>query len=321
MTNEKTAQRLLMTRRNVLGGATVCAFGCLLPGSLLSAMAKPGTKGIAASVPTDTNLYAFRGPGPKDTTAIALTWRVPLLRTDPQHRLISQVRIHCGTQQWDVKPLERLVEAATWEEKGCRMFAGNVSSGRDFAGANFKAVVVEVSTQMLTHAGSGGIWAEWFTTDGERGRMGSPFLARILAANLALGRLYHRTSPKEDKGELMEQLAAAIAAKAREQGTLADPDAHGRRLAEVLLPDVLRYDPNRPFGFTFAGQNGRHPHEASASVVESILTGELLTVPANRFVPFHDEFPYFARPSLRREVPSLYQSIFFCERGAHVPSF
>ena len=291
MTNNYAAQGPLIKRRKVLSGATICAFACLLPGKLLSAMTKPGTKGDAGTVQGGTNLYAFRGAGTKGTTVIALTWPVPSFCCGESERPISVVRIHCGTRQWDVKALEGLVEPAIWEEKGCRMFAGNALSN----GPTFSAVLIEFRTEMQSDDELGGIWAERFTSDGQRHRTGSPFLARILAANPSLAKLYHRSSPADDKSELVEQVAAAIAGNAREQGTLADPEAHGRRLAQVLMPDVLRYDPNRPCGFTFAGQNGRHPHEASELIVDSILTGALLVFPAHPAFHLQDEFPYFTQ--------------------------
>jgi len=308
MTNEKTAQGSLVTRRDILSGAAVGALACLLPGRLLGAMTKSGTAGLPAAIRRGTNLYAFRGAGTRDRLAIAVTfgegltpegvsygWRDPFVRAGlGGDRVISEVRLHVGTQEWAVKGLESLAKAVTWEEKGARIFAGKLSGGRAFGGAPLGAIVVEASMAMLVRAGSGGIWAELFTSDGERERIGSPFLARILAKNPSLAKVYDRTSPADDKVELMEQVAAAIAADARKRGTLADPDAHGRRLAEVLLPDVLRYDPDRPSGFTFAGQNGRHPQEATELVVDSILTGTLLPFPAHRAVALHDEFPYFA---------------------------
>jgi hypothetical protein len=95
----------------------------------------------------------------------------------------------------------------------------------------------------------------------------------------------------------MQQVAASIAANARAKGNVGDPEAHGRRLADLLLPDVLRYDPNRPLGFTFADQNGRHPQDASELVVNSILTGDLLSARAGPNVTLQEEFPYFLQPS------------------------
>ena len=50
-------------------------------------------------------------------------------------------------------------------------------------------------------------------------------------------------------------------------------EAHGKRLASRLLPDVLHYNPKLPAGFTFAAQNGRHPGDASARIVDTICNG------------------------------------------------
>ena len=65
-------------------------------------------------------------------------------------------------------------------------------------------------------------------------------------------------------------MSNAIADNAR-AAEAPDPELHGRRLACILLPDVLRYDPKLPAGFTFAAQNGRHPEEASDIVVNAFF--------------------------------------------------
>jgi hypothetical protein len=286
-----------MTRRNLLSQGMVCALACLVPGRMLTAMAKPRAGGGVDGFQCGTNLYAFPSPRTKKTTVIALTWPIVPHEGITGWQPVSEVRIHSGWQRWDVRGLENYEDAMTPEEKGCRTFAGSILSGQNPKGAILKAVVVEAPTEIFARDGAAGIWAERFTKAGGRDRIGSPFLAKILAGNRVLPDLYHRTSPEGDRGRLMQQVAAAISTKAPLKGNVGDPEAYGRRLADQLLPDVLHYDPNRPLGFTFADQNGRHPQEAAAQVVNSILTGDVLSARGCPSVRLQEEFPYFLQPS------------------------
>jgi hypothetical protein len=96
---------------------------------------------------------------------------------------------------------------------------------------------------------------------------------------------------------LSEAVALAIGKRARKAGYGGDQDLHGRRVARMLLPDLLRYDPERPAGFTFAACNGRHPAEPESTVVNSILNG---FPDGERLVPrpvLQSSFPYFQSPS------------------------
>ncbi len=63
----------------------------------------------------------------------------------------------------------------------------------------------------------------------------------------------------------------------------------------MLASDTLAFDPGRPEGFTFAGQNGRRPFDATADVVDTLLAGVAAPrrSPGVAFLPC-DEFPYFS---------------------------
>jgi hypothetical protein len=150
-------------------------------------------------------------------------------------------RIHAGSQSWDLQVADR------------------------------EAAVLEVSNERL--AGGKGLWAEKLTRAGARHRVGSPFLTALVAEDDTLARLYHSGSPAEDRGVMQQQVAWVVAARARRGGRIADPEAHGRRLAATLLPDVLYYDPAQPPGFTFAQRNGRNPAEEVGPVVSTLLGG------------------------------------------------
>ena len=63
----------------------------------------------------------------------------------------------------------------------------------------------------------------------------------------------------------------------------------------MLASDTLAFDASRPEGFTFAGQNGRRPFDATADVVDTLLSG--IAAPRRShgvaFLP-SDEFPFFS---------------------------
>jgi hypothetical protein len=93
----------------------------------------------------------------------------------------------------------------------------------------------------------------------------------------------------------MQPLARAIAMRARARGQIADPEAHGRRLAATFLPDVLYYDSKLPFGYTFASRNGRHPSESTVELVNTIVEGGPFSHMPMATYRLERQFPYFRR--------------------------
>ena len=81
-------------------------------------------------------------------------------------------------------------------------------------------------------------------------------------------------------------------------GGIVDPDAHGRRLAALLLPDVVSYRPELPVGFNFAGRNGRHPADDTANTVRTVLKGAVAQPVAATPFRLCEEFPYFLSPAI-----------------------
>jgi hypothetical protein len=116
------------------------------------------------------------------------------------------------------------------------------------------------------------IWAERLGA-GPRRRIATPFLAALIAQDPSLGSLYHASSPDTDEKHLLTPVSELIERRARQSGFEGDSRAYGKRLARAVLPDVLRFDPKRPAGFTFAARNGRHPADNESVVVNSILSG------------------------------------------------
>jgi hypothetical protein len=162
-----------------------------------------------------------------------------------------------------------------------RFFAGRIDGQR-------RAFVMEADAGPETVA----VWAEQYGADRARRRLGNPILAALVERDPGLARRYHAGLPGADCETLGRQLARRIAIEAADRiGAAAE--AHGRRLAALLLPDVVSYDPARPVGFTFAGWNGRHPTDDSRTVVATVLTGAPTVGAGAPGFTLGDEFPYF----------------------------
>lgn len=289
-----------VTRRTLLGGTALAgAIACIAPPRVLAGIADSkssgGNPGYAQALsPNSANLYAFPGLQPK-TSIIAATWPVRFNLFDWSKQKASQVTIHAGSQRWNVTLPGNAMDARLFEQNGCRVFAGNVVTEPGNDGVVLKAVVVEIPQKVLLGAGSIDIWADRVMHTGLRQRIGSPFMTALVAEDADLSNSYHRLSPSDDRAMLTEDIVKAITAKARKGGMSSDPDAHGRRLASLLLPDVLHYDPQMPSGFTFAAQNGRHPEEVSDLVVDTILSGSPAATSAKPNVRLQKSFPFFSQ--------------------------
>jgi hypothetical protein len=275
-----------ITRRSMLRGGIACALASVVPYKLFSRTtcqkACQPTSSWRSAIPLQTELYVFRGSS-QDRTAIAVTWP-----EDIRHD--CTIRIHAGTRIWEFSVSAHRV-SQSHRHGDISVFIGNVVATTKADSKPMKAVVMEVDTGGLD--GSSMIWAERMVR-GSRQRIGTPFLSAIARDHEDLRHLYHASSPDRDVTVLLQPLSAAIAVRVRLAGLAANPDAHARRLASTLLPDVLHYDPRRPAGFTFAARNGRHPSEPSEAVVHAILNGGKPSEPGPaRPYSFVQTFPYF----------------------------
>jgi hypothetical protein len=283
-----------VTRRTVLGGLLASIVASMVPSTVFAEVVDFAADGSPhGSNSNKANLYAFPGLQP-ETTVIAATWPVPLNRFDSSAQKESQVTIHTGDRRWDVE-LPGSIDAALSEQRGCRIFAGSVATQLGSDGVVLKAVIIEMPKALLAGSGALDIWAERVLHTGQRQRVGSPFIAALVAEDAGLARSYHNISPSDDRAMLMEDVVKAIAAKGRKSGMAGDPDAYARRVASRLLPDVLHYDPQWPSGFTFAAQNGRHPEEVSDLVVDTILSGSPAPGLPKAEVRLQKPFPFFSR--------------------------
>ena len=255
-------------------------------GAGAGALAALGLPALAvAGEPTSySELFAFSAPHDG-----ALVFAVTFPGQDDDRRSPTPaVRLHAGQQSWLVANVKRPVVIPGIAQKS-RAFVGR-SMRTTEAGDRAHHLVVVAVPRSAVPTGRLGVWAEIGDSD-TRVRVGSPIVAELLNQDPALARIFHNTPPSEDIGLLGEALARRIAMRGAE--TLS-PKAHGERLAAMLLPDVLPFDPAFPIGYTFANQNGRRPSDPIAEVVATVLAGAVSARPlAKGIFRTASTFPYF----------------------------
>jgi hypothetical protein len=238
-----------------------------------------------AGEPTsDAELFAFSAPH-DGAPVFAVTFPV---QDDDRRSPTPAVRFHAGQKCWSVTSVKSPAFIPSIGEAS-RAFVGRTLRTTDAGDRAYHLVVVAVPRSAVP-SGRLGIWAEIGDSD-TRVRVGNPIVAEILSQDPALARIFHRASPSQDPGLFGEVIARHIAIRGAE--TLS-PQAHGERLAAMLLPDVLLFDPAFPVGYTFANQNGRRPSDPIAEVVATVLAGAVTARPlAKEVFRAAPAFPYF----------------------------
>lgn len=271
------------TRREMLLAGFSSALACsLVPVAVWSAVTDHSPLPTEESA-SDADLYAFAGPSGV-ASVLALTWAAT-------PSAIESARIHVNDRSWSF----RFSSAGAFQEflpngpQPSFTYAGPLRGTSLHASKN--GIVLEFSNDDLPFSAK--IWAEQVFRSGQRRRVGSLLVAAIIARNEQLARVYHSLTPKRD-ASMKALLAEVITEQATQARSINNPQAHGQRLAELLLPDVLHYSPRSPTGFTFASRNGRHPEEAVATVVHSMLYGLAVSPERTRATaPLESAFPYF----------------------------
>ena len=257
-----------ITRRGLLGaGAAILAAGTAFPPR------KP-----AGLDPCD--LFLFRAPRSAHLVAAVVGSSEPL----PGE---YEARIHAGPFCWKARVAQSSLIS---ERSDARVFVGAVRRHGSDGESTHNAVVWESMTDWTSEVA---VWAEICYPDGARTRVGSPLVASLLAGDRPLSLAYHAGSPDEDRVALTDAVAVRIADIASRVGHVADPRAHGRRLADLVMPDIIGYRPDRPVGFNFASRNGRHPADDAASVAATMLTGAVSAQRTSARFRLGDTFPYF----------------------------
>ena len=87
-------------------------------------------------------------------------------------------------------------------------------------------------------------------------------------------------------------LFRSIAARAKRYGVATNPVSYAERLANAILPDAIRFTPGSPLGFSYAGQNGRHPAEKTAQIIHTLLGASPTPFVDQQKTVLFDHFPY-----------------------------
>jgi hypothetical protein len=160
-------------------------------------------------------------------------------------RFAFMVRIHAAQESWTICGPASSNNGPLVDTQGDnRRFAGEVFGRFGEELRRRTAVVLETDHSVARAAESIEVWAEIFTPDESRSRVGSPFMAEIVARDRARAAVYHATSAARDSTEIFPPAADHLTAAAA--GNVADPRAHAPRLATILLPDVVSYSAALP---------------------------------------------------------------------------
>lgn len=270
-----------LTRRSVLGSGA----------GLLFLRLHPDASGDAEIV-RRPEMFVFQAPCSGRPVFAALFPAIMTCSLSPPSSMLD-VRFHAGEMSWSAGGNRSALADQATEILNARLFSGEVFGHRASVVERFSAAVVELPLGLLSTGHSLGVWAEAWRPDGSRIRIGSPFVANLLAGDTALSDAYNAASPAQDRALLAAPLERRIATLAAAGGRIADSVSYARRLAARLLPDVIPYRHDLPVGFNVASQNGRHPADDTASVVTTVTTDAVtFRARATRF-PLSQSFPYF----------------------------
>jgi hypothetical protein len=235
----------------------------------------------ATNRPFRGELFAFLAPD-----NFALVFAATFLMMSDQAPQV--VRLRAGSRSWTVAgtdPLSALMSG----HAGDRIFVGQVARSMPSGQELHRLMVVSTPATRFPEGGLQ-VWAEVSGDDGLPTRIGNPIIAALLARDPELKRAFDNVHPSRDRALFADALAKRIAAL----GASADPQERGHRLASMMLPNTLSFDPRQPVGFTFAAQNGRCPADAIADIVDTVLAGAA-TPRRDSSQPFRaaSAFPYF----------------------------
>ena len=117
---------------------------------------------------------------------------------------------------------------------------------------------------------------------------------------------YNKARPKNDVGAYPGRISGFVEGLVAAAGTASDPAAVGRRVAELLLPDVLAYDTREPARYSVEARNGRPLADDAYDVMVSLAANADLADGVSSGGDYLDIFPYLAPPKdLDPNLPPL----------------
>jgi hypothetical protein len=230
-------------------------------------------------------LFAFTAPNGRDLVfALALA---PEHFGQPERDPLT-VRLHAGTASWTVGPFAFRNRNDVFSD-GSHLFSGEVwGTGSNGDKTMVRLIAIATPAERVPR-GILGVWAHLAGVDGTRRRIGDPVLARLLADDPRLSRCY----PDIDEQALFAAIGRRLSMGAA-TWIGGERRARAKRLAALLLPDTLRFDPARPSGFTFAAMNGRRAEDTIDPIVQTLLAGVPLSCGGTGRYQATGLFPYFA---------------------------
>ena len=170
-----------------------------------------------------------------------------------------------------------------------------------FAKRNIMALVLEVPNHLI---GNGKIHG-WATTslyghapEVQIQRWGLPLITHIfLSASDQLKDKFNTSSPSEDRALFAQPIAAFIENMSSYAGSVTDPSAYGKQIAERLCPTMLPYEVGTQAAFDQADFNGRSLGEDVTDVMLTLAGNKPLDdgVAPDR-ARIRGDFPYFGEP-------------------------
>lgn len=173
-----------------------------------------------------------------------------------------------------------------------------------FAGTTVGAIVLEVPDGAFDTATIGfwGVTALATDAGGWRqiNRAGMPMIQPIFHPDdTERSSTYNTTQPKDDLTTYGPEIALLATGLAAAAGTSADPQAHGRAIAELVFPDLLRYEIGTPATFGFATRNGRSFADNAPEIMFSIVLNAAIPTglsAKNVAGTLRTQFPYVIPP-------------------------
>ncbi len=232
------------------------------------------------------DVFAFTARGKRDLVfALALSPR-PFGQTE---RDLLTVRLHAGDFSWIVGPFA-LQDTEDALSDGTRLFSGQVWRTASNGVRAMAHLIAVASPAEHVLPGTLGVWAEIVGRGGARWRIGNPVVSQLLMDDARLAQL-HPVINVQVLSDAIERRMATIST-----GRLGpNSQAHAKRLAALILPDTLQFDPARPSGFTFAAMNGRRVEDAIDPVIQTVLAGAPRPGRGTRNYHATSQFPYFAK--------------------------
>ena len=156
-------------------------------------------RSAATSVQHQSDLFAFRAPGTGNLVFAVVYSAIGSSRFD--------VHIHTGRKRWAVNGLRPQQTGTMMNRRGEHLFSGEILARRSDVATRYNAVVLESPPDFVRTGESLAIWAKLRAEDGSHLRVGSPFVAGLLARDQVLSNTYHAASPTEDRALFSDAVA------------------------------------------------------------------------------------------------------------------